>query len=293
MSRKTEIGLKEQLKDGQVIAPYIYDCMTGIMAENTGFRTFILSAPSVAMTYAMPDLNLLTCDDMIQAAARVADFLLYPVITDFANGFSQTAYGVYHNVKRLLVSGSAAVMIDDTTAVSENNVVEELFYAKIVAAKEATKQSDCLVVAVTNAKDAVDLEEAIKRLKKCKELGADIVMCRGLTTMSECKQLGESVDGIKILDEFTSSENTNSISIETADEYGFHIAAVRYVEKASLYGLMQFGLQTKKDNTTVYTDYHDYDGKLPSMDHHLLLSNQWRDVEMEIKMAVKNSMGKE
>lgn len=285
MSRKTEINLKTQLEqESSIIAPYVYDCLTARMAENTGFKTFVLSASSVAMTYAMPDLSLLSVEDMIQASARVADYLPYPLITEFKNGFSQTPYGVYHNVKRLLNSGICGVMIDDTSGDKEGEVVsEEVFYAKIVAAKEAVKGGDCMVIAVTAAKEACGLDACIQRLQTCIALGADAVMCRGLKLAEDCEKLGTAVEGIKLLDAFADDDAAGAMQIKDAAAFGYSIALVRYIEKASLYGLMQFGMRTKRDNTTVYTDYHDYDGKLPSMDHHILLSNQWRELEMEIK----------
>ena len=106
---------------------------------------------SVAMTYGLPDKNVLTCDDMINASSRIADFLPYPVITEFGNGFGETPYAVYSNVSRLLkMAGTAAVIIDDTTNVPGKELAEEeVFLAKIAAAVEACEGSEMKVIAVT------------------------------------------------------------------------------------------------------------------------------------------------
>ena len=225
-----------------MIAPYVHDCLTARLAEVTGFRTFIVSASSLALTYAMPDLGLLTADDMIKAASRIADFLPYPVITDFPGGFSSTPYGVHHNVERLLPSGTQAVIIDDTTPGQDGTVVaEELYLAKIAAAVAATESTGCQVIAASAAGPSLGLDEAVHRLQRAEAVGAGLVMARGLTTLSECRTLAASVTAPTVLDEFTEHGGDDAITIDEAFALGFSIAAVRYVEKASLYGLMNFG----------------------------------------------------
>ena len=295
MSRQTTIDLDTQLRDGSVMAPYVHDCLTARLAEVTGFRTFIVSASSVAMTFAMPDMGLLTADDMIKAASRIADFLPYPVITDFPGGFSTTAYGVHHNVERLLPSGTQAVIIDDTTPGQDGMVVaEELYLAKLAAAVAATESTGCQVIAATAAKSSLGLDEAVKRLQRAEAAGVGLVMARGLTTLSECRTLAASVTAPTMLDECTHHGGDDPIGIDDAFSLGFAIAAVRYVEKASLYGLMDFGRHTRADNTTVYHDDHDFDGRLPSLSYRSFYSDQWRLLEREIDADVRAVMsGKE
>lgn len=284
MSRAAVTNLESELKKGQVIAPYVYDCLTARMAENTGYKTFVISMSSVAMTYGLPDKNVLTCDDMIQASARIADFLPYPVITEFGNGFGETPYAVYNNVTRLKMAGTAGVMIDDTTNVPGRELAEEeVFLAKIAAAVKACEGSGMKVIAVTRCRDSKGIPAAVERLLKCRALGAGMVCCGSLATTEECRTVAEQIDGPKMFDDFTSDETKQTVDLDAISGMGYQLVTIRYVEKASLYGLMQYGLRCRADNDTVYVDYHDFDGLLPEVDHHIRLTKHWWEMEKMLK----------
>ncbi|WNM23596.1 isocitrate lyase/PEP mutase family protein [Demequina capsici] len=298
MSRKTTLTLSEATSEGQVLAPYVFDCLTARMAENTGFRTFVVSTSSVSMAFGgVPDMGALSVDDILTVASNVADFLPYPVIAEFENGFGATPHIVWRNVRRLVKTEVAAVIIDDTTDVRGTSrpavdpatgapeptvVSRELFYAKIRAALDACEGTGCHVIAASNAAYTVGLDEAVERLRACSELGADMVMGRGIVTLDDCEALAAAVPGPKVYHELSSTAGVDNVDIDAIADLNFDIVTVRYVEKASLYGLMEFGLRTRADNTMVYVDYHDFDGRLPGRDHHILLSRQWDDIEREI-----------
>lgn len=283
MSRKAVTTLDAELNGGQVTAPYIYDCLTARMAENTGFQTFIVSRAGVAMTYGMADKDVATSDDMINASARIADFLPYPVITEMGNGFGETPYAVYHNVKRLRrMAGVSGVVIDDTTAAPDGKFVcEDVFVSKISAAVKACAGSGMKVIAATVCKEELGVAAAAKRLNRCREAGADLVCCKELKTMEECEAFAELAGGLKMLDAYPGADA--KLDLEELARKGYGLVTVRYVEKASLYGLMQYGLKCRADNDTVYVDYHDFDGLLPELDHHIRLDRHWWEMEKMLK----------
>jgi 2-methylisocitrate lyase-like PEP mutase family enzyme len=289
------IDLKSQLNGNQVIAPLVYDCLTARMAENIGFRIFVLDRAGLAMTYGIPSMGLLTCDDIVNAASRICDFMPYPVIIDFGNGFSNVPYDVQRNTERLIRAQASAIIIDDSDGVDENSVVsEKLFFAKIAAAVKACKDTGCMVIAASNAKYSLGIDVCVKRLIKCRELGADIIMCRGLAKTEDCVRFASEVKGFKMLDDYSTAPDKQSIDLEILAQNGFNLISVRYLEKASLYGLMNYGLRCKADNDTVYVDYHDWDGTLPNLDHHLKLSDQWRTLGGQIRnLSVLNDSQEE
>ena len=140
-----------------------------------------------------------------------------------------------------------------------------------------------MVIAASNAKFDFGLNEAIKRVKKCKELGADIIMCRGINSLDECKAIAAEVEGPKIYNEFSTTDGKTNVDLDEIGGLGFCIVTVRYMEKAALFGLMRYGLRCKTDDNLVYVDYHDFDGLLPEMDHHIRLSTQWQGLTEKIE----------
>lgn len=283
MSRKAVTTIDAELSGGQVTAPYIYDCLTARMAENTGFRVFIVSRPGVAMTYGMQDSDVVTMDDMVNASVRIADFLPYPVIVELGNGFGETANAVRHNVRRLCTMAEiAGIILDDTSAVPDREFVEEdVFLSKIAAASEVCAEKGIKVIAATVCKEKMGMAAAADRLRRCREHGADLVCCKGLKTTEESEAFAKLVDGPKMLDAYP-GENTD-LDLDALARAGYGLVTVEYVIKASLYGLMQFGLRCRRDNNTVYVDYHDFDGLLPSLDHHIRLDRHWWEMDKMLK----------
>ena len=114
------------------------------------------------------------------------------------------------------------------------------------------------VIAATVCKEKMGMAAAADRLRRCREHGADLVCCKGLKTTEESEAFAKLVDGPKMLDAYP-GENTD-LDLDALARAGYGLVTVEYVIKASLYGLMQFGLRCRRDNNTVYVDYHDFDG---------------------------------
>ena len=190
---------------------------------------------------------------------------------------------------------AAGVIIDDTTGTRGTSrmlnagkakcvvVPSEDFYSKIRAAVDAAKDTGCLVIAASNAKYDAGLDDSIKRVKDCKKLGADIVMCRGIKSIEECRAIAAEVKGPKMYYEYSTTNGKPDVDLDEIGKLGFGIVTVRYLERAALFGLTHFGLRFQEDRNLVYMNYHDFDGLLPEMDHHARLSGQWNDLAREIK----------
>jgi 2-methylisocitrate lyase-like PEP mutase family enzyme len=222
---------------------------------------------------------MISCDDVVNASQRISDFLPYPLIVDFGNGFGNTAEAVTYSVKRIIQTEASAVVIDDSDGYG-GVVPESLFLDKIKAAVGAGTSS-CFMIAAANVKNG--FAESIERLKKAQEFGVGAVLLRGLKTNEECRRAGTEIGGIKILDEFSTNPDKQNIDFPVIAEYGFALATVRYLEKASLFGLMNYGLRCKANNDTVYSDYHDWDGTFPELNYRDKLSNHWWVLEKQLK----------
>lgn len=189
-------SLMELCEKEQILAPCIWDCRTAHAAELAGFKAILLSGGELAESVCgVPDIGLITADDLVQSAARISQYSVLPVIVDADDGFGDTPLAVYRLIKRLIEAGAKGCTLDDTTGIRgwnrwgstytknhsegkddakvlHQSSTRERFMAKIKAALKAAEGTDFVVIARTECKLESGLDEAILRCQMARELGA-------------------------------------------------------------------------------------------------------------------------
>ena len=89
---KEKGSFMKMLNDGeQVFAPSVWDCFSAKAAELCGYRAMLLSGAAVSKGLTgMPDLGLMTADELIYVTERIADFSPLPLIVDFDEGYGDS-----------------------------------------------------------------------------------------------------------------------------------------------------------------------------------------------------------
>lgn len=192
----------------QIIAPCIWDCFSARVAELTDFKAALVSSAAVAYSITgLPDVGLLTADEMIGIVTRISASSPLALVIDCEGGYGDTPLHAYRTVRRLALAGAGAVMISDQCGLSG---VERVLYkgkwnaenwssfkslptkdwlAKIKAGVEAVKDTDCMVIARTESWYGSGLSEAIMRSKLALKLGVDMILICGITTQEECERI--------------------------------------------------------------------------------------------------------
>jgi methylisocitrate lyase len=133
----------------------------------------------------MPDVGLVTMDEMAAHAKRIADAVDLPVIADGENGWNNAA-NIWRTVRSFEQAGVCGIHIEDHEFGKHADVPQVLLSCdqmvqKIRAALDARAHSDFLIIARTDAAWAFDdVEDAIKRMNACTDAGADLVMPVGI-----------------------------------------------------------------------------------------------------------------
>ena len=195
--------LKEVLETKKTILfPVIYDGLTARIVEMNGFEIAYIGGSNVAAShFALPDMGLLTLTEVLERARAIVRAVKIPVICDV-----DTGYGGINNTRRMVqefeAAGVSGVHIEDQTfpcrAASLPGLgvipVEE-YLPKLRAAVEARKSKDFLIIARTDCKEKLGIEEAIRRLKIYADNGADLVISgSGAHTFEEYKRLAKEVN---------------------------------------------------------------------------------------------------
>ena len=165
---------------GTIAFPGVYDTLSAMIAEKTGFPMAFISGYSVAATaIGEPDLGLLTQTEMIAAARRICGSVSIPIIVDADTGYGNPL-NVLRTINDLIAAGALGCFLEDQVWPKKcghmrgKKVIDRKDYIhKIKAAVEARDGRDFFIVARTDAEQVHGLDEAIARMEEARDAGAD------------------------------------------------------------------------------------------------------------------------
>ncbi|MBI4191454.1 MAG: isocitrate lyase/PEP mutase family protein [Betaproteobacteria bacterium] len=193
--------LKEILKKEKTIFfPVVYDGLTARIVEMNGFEIVWIGGLNVAASnFALPDMGLLTLTEFLERARTIVRAVNIPVICDVETGF-----GGVNNVRRMVMefeaAGVSGVQMEDQTfpcrcgSFTGTAVIPvEEYVPKLRAAVEARKSKDFLIVARTDCKPTLGMDEVIRRLNIYADNGADLATAGSPFTLEEYKRVVKEV----------------------------------------------------------------------------------------------------
>jgi phosphoenolpyruvate phosphomutase len=161
-----------------------FDVMSAKLAEMNGFDAIWASGFGISSTRALPDAGILTMTELLDAVTFMAEACSIPVIADCDTGYGGPN-NVAHLVKKFENAGIAGICIEDQMFPKENSlfkdgkqemIAKKDFVAKLVAAKNAKKNNDFIIIGRTEALIAdLGVEEALDRAIAYEKAGADII----------------------------------------------------------------------------------------------------------------------
>jgi methylisocitrate lyase len=195
--------IRTLLKDkGQLIMPGVFDALSAKIANRAGFEVLFITGYSLSATLlGEPDFGLLTQTEVVHAAQRICAIVDVPVIVDADTGYGN-AINVIRTVRDLIRASAAGIFLEDQVwpkrcgHMKGKQVVpldEQL--NKLRAAIEARQENDLFIVARTDSRQALGLQEAITRGIAFKEAGADAVFIEAPESKAEMKEIARHVPG--------------------------------------------------------------------------------------------------
>lgn len=162
-----------------------FDAMSAKLVETHGFDAIWAGSFAISATHALPDASIMTMTEFLNVTANMVDACKIPVMADCDTGFGGPS-NVSHMVKKYENAGVAAISIEDKVFPKQNSLLEggkhdmlseKEFVAKIIAAKEAKRDHDFMIIARTEALIAnLGMSEAIQRARAYEKAGADAIL---------------------------------------------------------------------------------------------------------------------
>src|SRR5687768_12131270 len=197
MYNKPRTSLREQLEDKNkiIVLPGVFDALSAKIAEHVGFDAmFQTGYGSSAALLGMPDFGLLNSGETVDNAMRIIRAVSVPVLVDADTGYGNPL-NVWRLVRELESLGAAGIFLEDQVwpkrcghMAGKDVISKHEYLSKLKAALEARQSKHFIIVARTDARAPIDLDEAIERGKAYRKAGADVIFVEAPRSLKELKR---------------------------------------------------------------------------------------------------------
>jgi len=192
--------LRALLEEGRTLTvPGVFNGLSALLAKEAGAEALYLSGAAFSASMGMPDIGLVTLDELARAARQIVRVTRLPLIVDADTGFG-SALMVMRTVRELEGARCAAIQIEDQVDpkrcghLEGKQVLElEAFAEKVAAAARARQH--LVVIARTDARATHGFDEAVRRGLAYREAGADVIFPEALESEEELAAYARAVPG--------------------------------------------------------------------------------------------------
>lgn len=238
---------------GTLVVPGVTDGLTALLAREAGAQALCLSGAGFAATMGMPDVGLVTLDELARAARQIVRVTRTPLLVDAGTGFG-SPLNVMRTVRELEGARCAAIQLADDPDPSRHGRAEdrqtvgsEPFEEKVAAARSAAQQ--LVVIAGTVAHASLGFDEAVRRGRRYLEVGADAIAPAGLRNEDEFAAYAREVPG-PLLAIVTELEEGPTLSADRLAELGFRLVVFpAAAARTAAHRLRRFYAELLRDGT--------------------------------------------
>jgi 2-methylisocitrate lyase-like PEP mutase family enzyme len=226
-------SLRSMLAAGEfIVAPGVFEMLSAMIADRLGFKALYMTGYGVFASHlGLADAGLVTYRDMVERARTIASGTSTPLIADADTGFGGLI-NVRQTVRGYEDAGVQAIQIEDQEmpkkcghTPNRRVVPLEDMLRRIEVALDARRSKDFLLIARTDARTGLGLNEAIRRGKAFAAAGADIVFVESPESEEEFRRVGgELADKAHLLANMVPSGRSPVVAADKLTQFGFSIA---------------------------------------------------------------------
>ncbi len=230
--------------------PGAHNGHAALQARACGFEALYLSGAAMTASMGVPDLGIITVDEVCFFIRQISRAAGLPVLVDADTGYGE-ALNVMHTVRAFEEAGAGALHLEDQLLPKKCGHLNDKRLAnpndmavKVAAAARARR--DLVVIARTDAAATEGIEGAVSRARLYVEAGAEAIFPEALTTREMFVEFARRVPGVKLLANMTEFGRTPSFTANEFADMGYHmviwpVSSLRVANKAQagLYRVLQ------------------------------------------------------
>jgi methylisocitrate lyase len=221
--------LRELINQDVVAMPGVPNASMARQVERAGFDAVYISGAGLAnCTAGLPDVGLLTLNEVATLAGFVAKAVKIPAIVDADTGFGG-AENVGRTIYELERAGLSGCHLEDQEfpkrcghLAGKRLVPTDEMEAKIRAAVAAKCDSDFLVIARTDSRALENFDGAVKRANAYLAAGADAIFPEALQTKEEFRDFAQEVRA-PLLANMTEFGKSPSLNVQELGDLGYRM----------------------------------------------------------------------
>jgi carboxyvinyl-carboxyphosphonate phosphorylmutase len=225
--------LRSLLSDAQrrgqpLVLPGCYDALSARLIEQAGFdAVYMTGFGTTASLLGRPDVGLLGASEMIDNGRRIASAVDVPVVADADTGYGNEI-NVIRTVQDYEFAGVSGIHLEDQVTPKKCGHMEgkevipsEQMVNKLRNATAARLDDDFVIIARTDARAPLGLDEALRRADAYATAGADVLFVEALQTEAEIERVAKEFAGVPLLFNWSEGGKTPPLTYDTIAELGF------------------------------------------------------------------------
>jgi 2-methylisocitrate lyase-like PEP mutase family enzyme len=212
-----------------LVLPGAHDALSALLIKQAGFKAYFIGGfPVAGVRYGLPDIGLLGAREFADAYRDIMAVSNLPVLVDADNGYGDHK-NVVHVVRSLERLGAQALFFEDQVSpkrcghIAGKALVDAReMEAKIRAAAGERMNPDTFIIARTDAREVVGMDEALRRGERYLRAGADALFIEAPVSVEEMAQIGRTFD-VPLLANMLEGGRTPILKPAELEALGFRI----------------------------------------------------------------------
>ena len=216
---------------GLIVAPGVYEMVSLRLADRMNFDALYMTGyGTVASLLGLPDAGLATYTEMIGRVSAMAGMAKTPLIADGDTGYGGLL-NVRHTVRGYEAAGAVAIQLEDQEfpkkcghTPGRRVIPMKDMVKKIEVAVASRTDPHFKIIARTDARTTLGLDEALKRGEAYARAGADILFIESPETQEEMVQIGKTFPNHPLIANMVEKGRTPVLTKTELEQLGYKIA---------------------------------------------------------------------
>ena len=260
--------LRERLSKGRlVVAPGVFEMVSAKIADRMGFDALYMTGYGTVASYlGLPDAGLATYTDMVNRVSQFASITHTPMICDGDTGYGGLL-NVMHTVRGYEVAGACAIQLEDQEfpkkcghMLGRRVIPMQDMVEKIRVAVETRDDPNFQIIARTDARTTLGLDEALRRAESYARAGADVLFVESPESVEEMEKIATSFD-LPLVANMVEGGRTPVLTFEELEAIGYGLAifpATAFLAAGAAMQSVYQTLPTDKSSAKVTQPLYDF-----------------------------------